>query len=92
MISAGLFASMIIFAFPTKSYKLFAPILWMLVFACLIGLFIYSSIKRGSINWLTIKGFTFQPSEFAKPIIIVTLSILFEIISKYVLNHNYFEL
>ena len=89
MISAGLFASMIIFAFPTKSYKLFAPILWMLVFACLIGLFIYSSIKRGSINWLTIKGFTFQPSEFAKPIIIVTLSILFEIISKYVTHPNF---
>ena len=89
MISAGVFASMIIFAFPTKSYKLFAPILWVLIFACLIGLFIYSSIKRGSINWLTIKGFTFQPSEFAKPIIIVTLSILFEIISKYVSHPNF---
>lgn len=89
MITIGIFASMIIFAFPTKSYKLFAPILWIVIFACLIGLFIYSSIKRGSINWLTIKGFTFQPSEFAKPIIIVTLSIFFEIVSKYVSNPSF---
>lgn len=90
MISAGLIAALIIFFFPTKYYKLFAPILWVLVFSCLIGLFIYSSIKRGSINWLTIKKFTFQPSEFAKPIIIVSMSLFFELASKYI-NHPRFN-
>lgn len=90
MVTAGIIASLIIFAFPTKSYRLFAPILWIIILGCLIGLFIYSSIKRGSINWLTIaKGFTFQPSEFAKPIIIVTLSLFFEITNKYAKNPNF---
>lgn len=82
MLAAGFVAFLVIFKFPTKSYKLFAPILWVVIVACLIGLFIYSSIKRGSINWLNIAGFTFQPSEFAKPIIIANLAIFFEIMAK----------
>ena len=89
MVTAAFIAAVIIFIFPTKSYKLFAPILWFIIIGCLIGLFIYSSIKRGSINWLTIGKFTFQPSEFAKPIIIVSLALFFEIASKYVTNPRF---
>lgn len=89
MLGASFIGAFIIFKFPTKSYKFFGPLLYIAVIACLIGLFVYSSIKRGSINWLTIGKFTFQPSEFAKPILIVCLSIYFERISKEVNNPNF---
>lgn len=91
MLGIAILGSIIIFKFPTKSYRLFAPILWIAILCCLIGLFIYSSIKRGSINWLTIMGFTFQPSEFAKPIIIATLSIFFEIMANRYLKNPKFN-
>lgn len=91
MLGAGIVCSFIIFKFPTKSYKLFAPVLWFFILACLIGLFIYSTIKRGSINWLTIFGFTFQPSEFAKPIIIASLSVFFELMANHFLKNPKFN-
>lgn len=82
MISLALICSLIVYAFPTVIYRLVAPILWIGIMGCLIALFIYNSIKRGSMNWLPIGGFTFQPSEFAKPIMIATLAIVFEKMSK----------
>lgn len=91
MLGVGLICSLIIFKFPTKSYKLFAPFLWIFILSCLIGLFIYSTIKRGSINWLTIMGFTFQPSEFAKPIIIATLAVFFELMANKFLKNQKFN-
>lgn len=91
MLLAGFACSIVVFRFPTKSYRLFAPLLWFVILACLIGLFIYSSIKRGSINWLTIGGFTFQPSEFAKPIIIASLAVFFEFMNDHFLNNPKFN-
>lgn len=82
MLGAGLICSIIVFLFKTNAYKAVAPILWLIILGCIVSLFVYSSAKRGSINWLEVKNFTFQPSEFAKPIIIVTLAIMFELFSK----------
>lgn len=91
MLLVGFICSIIVFRFSTKSYRLFAPLLWLGILVCLIGLFIYSSIKRGSINWLNIGGFTFQPSEFAKPIIIATLAVFFEFMSNRFLDNPKFN-
>lgn len=75
MLGAALIGAFLIFLFPTKSYRFFGPLLWFTIIVCLFALFIYDSIKRGSNNWLPTGG---QPSEFAKPIMIVVLAILFE--------------
>ncbi len=63
---------------PTKKYLKITRILFIVI--TLILLFLsFGSETRGAQNWITILGFKFQPSEFAKPIIIVYLALLFEI-------------
>lgn len=69
--------SLIVFKFPTKSYQLFWPILYVMVLGLCTYCF-FQSAKRGAQNWIQIGGFQFQPSEFAKPIIIVSLATLFD--------------
>ena len=78
MLTIATFGSIAIINVPTKSYKLLGPFLYIFVLCLLIYLSIVGAVERGSINWLTIAGFTFQPSELAKPVMIVMLSILFE--------------
>lgn len=74
--------SIIILKTPTKSYKLLGPFLYVVVLSLLIYLSVVGVTKRGSVNWLKIGGFTFQPSELAKPVMIVCLSLLFEMFFK----------
>lgn len=69
--------SFIVFKFPTKSYKLFLPLLYGVVLILCVYCF-FQSAKRGALNWITIGGFQFQPSEVAKPVIIASLAMLFE--------------
>lgn len=78
MLTIALIGSIAIINVPTKSYKLLGPFLYLFVLCLLIYLSIVGAKERGSINWLSIGGFTFQPSELAKPVMIVMLSILFE--------------
>ncbi len=82
MITAGLTGAFIIHRLPTKYYKIIAPVLWIGVASLLIGLFIYGSVHRGALNWISIAGIKVQPSEFAKPVIIVMLALLFEKMNK----------
>lgn len=76
----GVFIGIFIIKTPSKSYKLLAPLCFIIV--ALISLAVsFSSFGKtysGNNNWINIKGFTFQPSEFAKPAMIVMVSILFE--------------
>ena len=78
MLSAGAFLGIIILKYPTKKYP---PIALLSFFAILIlsfYLLINGEAHKGAINWISIAGIKFQPSEFAKVVIIVCLSILFE--------------
>lgn len=62
----------------TKDYGKFA--IW--VFFIVLGLNLYLVLKgvstRGAQNWIDLKFFKLQPSELAKPTLIVCLSLLFE--------------
>lgn len=73
----SLIASIVVFMFPSKKYKYFMPILYVIILGLCVYCF-FQSAKRGAQNWIVIKGFQFQPSEFAKPIIIVSLALIFD--------------
>lgn len=79
MLLVGFGASMVIININTKKYKKFALIGFIVINILLLYLWLYGTAHKGAQNWLYIPGFgSFQPSEFAKPIIIVCLSLLFE--------------
>lgn len=78
MLIISFIGSLIIVNTPTKLYKIIVPVLYIFVLGLLIYLSIVGLAKRGSVNWLNLFGFTFQPSELAKPVMIVTLALLFE--------------
>ena len=82
MLMLSLVGSIIIINVPTKYYKLLAPILYIISLGLLIYLSVTGTSERGSVNWLSIAGFTFQPSELAKPVMIVCLALIFEIFNK----------
>jgi cell division protein FtsW len=67
---------------PTKKFKNYAIVAFFAITSILIYLLLYGVAHKGAIAWINILGFTFQPSEFAKPIIIVSLAIIFEMTRK----------
>lgn len=86
MLGIGLVLTLFIINIDTKRYRFFAPLAFFAILALLIYLLIAGTDTRGSRNWLNIMGFTFQPSEFAKPIVIVCLGLLFETFYKKLRN------
>ena len=73
----GLVAGVIIIKTDTKYYKVIVPFLF--VAAILLNLWALTFEElSGSRNWIDLKVIKLQPSEFAKPIIICLLAILFE--------------
>ena len=84
----GAIVSMIIVNIPTKKYKSWSIISFGLVLMLLIYLSLYGTVHKGSINWIKIFGFTLQPSELAKPTVILCLSVLFEMFTSKLRNKN----
>ena len=83
MLTMGLILSLIIINIPSKKYNAIATMGFFGVNALLIYLSLFGSNHKGAQNWLYIPGFgSFQPSEFAKPVIIVCLALLFEKFAK----------
>lgn len=66
----------------TKKYHALAPILYVGIFICNLYLVLKGVATRGANNWIDLGFFNFQPSEAAKPIVIVTLAILIERFSR----------
>lgn len=91
MLIIGLFGSIIILKINTKHYKPLAFIGFILILLATLRLYMTGNVLKGAQNWLTVFGFTFQPSEFAKPIIIVSLAVLFEKYYKKLRNKNIFH-
>ncbi len=76
----GLVLSIIILKFPTKSYQFWGNIAFIVVAILALLVSFNGKDVGGNKNWLPILGgrFSLQPSEFAKPVVIVCLSIYFE--------------
>lgn len=67
---------LIFFLFSQIDYRLFPRLKTVFYFASLAGLiltFVFGVVTRGSIRWIQIGGFTFQPSELVKPFLILSL-------------------
>ena len=90
MLLAGLFISFFIIMFKPQIYKKLSKVLFYVV----LGLCVYMLYKgtevNGATNWLKlpILSMAFQPSEFAKLIIIIYLSLLFEENKTILENHT----
>ena len=72
----------LIFKVETKDYKYWMLIVYVVVLSMNLYLVLKGVSTRGAQNWIDLKFMKVQPSEFAKPTIILTLSLLFEKYSK----------
>ncbi|MDD3341299.1 MAG: FtsW/RodA/SpoVE family cell cycle protein [Bacilli bacterium] len=78
MLFIGFIGSFFFLLYNTKNYDKWALLAFVGIFLVLVYLYISGDSHRGSINWISVGGIRFQPSEFAKPVMIVCTSILFE--------------
>ena len=73
--------------FPTKKYKVLAPLAMIGIVLIIFLLIPYGAITNSAKSWFNLGFFSFQPSEFLKPIMIVYLAVYLEkIISRDELN------
>lgn len=78
MIILGIVLAIFILKIPTVFYKNIG-IVPVLILAAYMGISLLSSGEiRGAKNWSAIGGQTFQPSEIAKPLVIVTIASLYD--------------
>ena len=61
----------------TDNYKYLAPIAVLLSIASLVGLFLYGFISNGAKSWYDLGPVSFQPSEFAKSILILFMAVFY---------------
>lgn len=88
MLGIGLFFSIFLIIIDTNKYKKWIPLFFLVIAGILLYLLFYGAYHRGAQNWIIIFGIKFQPSEFAKPITIVFLAVLFEFFYKKLRNKN----
>jgi len=74
----GLFVSLFIINFSTKSYGFFSWVLLIGFTASLVVLLIYGTAKNKAISWFDFGFFSLQPSEFIKVISIVFLATYYD--------------
>lgn len=82
MILIGLVPALIIVFMPIKRLYKYIPILFVGAVVVNILTILYGGFTRGATNWLPIGPIKFQPSEFSKPILILTIAYLFEYFKK----------
>ena len=88
-IIVGLVATIFILKIPTKKYGYFGAAFYIVVLFLLLYVLFFVAEQQGSKNWIVIKGFgTIQPSEFAKPAMIIMVSFMFEKMFKNLRNPN----
>ncbi len=73
-IAIGFILSIVIYNIPTKWYKGLSILGLGLIILVLIGLKTYGQVTNSARSWFKIAGFSVQPSEFAKTIIILYLA------------------
>lgn len=79
MMIIGFILSYILLNLKTKTYKQLIPLAYIVVLFLVVLLFPLGVEVNGAKNWLPIPGLgTIQPSEFAKPVIIIFVSVIFE--------------
>ena len=85
---AGLICFFFIINIPTKNYKYFIFMLYAIVLGLNLFLILKGVSTRGAQNWINLKVMKIQPSEFAKPTLIVYLAALLERFYKKLKNNK----
>lgn len=70
----GLLAYWFLSLLDFESYSQYTKYLYIFILICLIIVFILGVETRGSLRWISLGVFRFQPSEFVKPILILFLA------------------
>lgn len=78
ILTISLVSFLIVLNIPTKKYKNFISIIYIIVFGMNLYLILKGVATRGANNWIDLKFMKIQPSELAKPTLILAMSILFE--------------
>ena len=74
----GFVLALILFFIPTKKYYRWILLLYLGEIGLLTYLYLFGESYLGSVNWIDFHGIRFQPSELAKPIMIIAVALLFE--------------
>ena len=88
MLLVAFFGALIILNVPTKKYDKWCIPSYFFILSVLAYLTYSGDLHRGSKNWIQLAGITFQPSEFAKPVMIVCISVLFDKFYKFLRTKN----
>lgn len=88
MLSIGLVLGLFIINYPSKKYTPFAIFGFLSLLIISIFLLVNGEAHKGAINWISIGGVKFQPSELSKIVIIVCLALMFEKYNKKLRTKN----
>ena len=86
----GVIVTIIILRIPTKKYSKISILAYISILGLLVYLFLFGTMHQGSKNWIKIGPMSLQPSEFAKPALIMITAVLFDRFYKK-LNSKYSE-
>lgn len=75
---AFIFGFLFILRIPTKKYKYFAYLFVLAVVGGLLGLYIYGRISNGALSWYRVGFISLQPSEFAKPVLVLLMAVFYD--------------
>ena len=78
LIVSFIFGFLIVLNLPTKKYKYLTGFLVIFVVVALIGLFAYAGLTNNAQSWYNFGPISLQPSEFAKTVIIIYMSVFYE--------------
>lgn len=67
----------IVLRFPLKKYKNYLPLALIGILGLLIYLLIYGEFTNSARSWIDIGPFSFQPSEFAKSVLVIYMGIFY---------------
>ena len=85
---ASLIASIIVMNMSLKKYYKFIPLLFFGIIGLNIFLIVQGTTTRGASNWIDLGFFNLQPSELAKPIMIIALAFYLEKFSKVLVSNK----
>lgn len=86
ILAISLVAFLIVIKIPTKNYKKWLPFLYIVIFGMNLFLILKGVATRGANNWIDLGVMKVQPSEFAKPVLILTMALFFEMYYKKLKN------
>lgn len=84
----GVFITLFILRIPTKKYSKISVLSYLTILGLLVYLYLFGTTHQGSKNWIKVGPMSIQPSEFAKPVLVMVTAILFDKFYKKLNNKN----